>query len=779
MAPPPIADEPAPPAAPRDAPQTRRSEHLIELPGAGGWALWRWVLLRGAGFPARLVLKLAAPESAKALDRKIFEGELGRISQAIREIARTDRFREALLWQNRAALHTGIDALLRRPILTANSYTRRKEALVAKYLQRYCTKCETIGFFGPVAWAEFDLEARPIALRAGPELVRERRVHFEYWAMSALADSLARQPEIRPWAAPRALPLLSPGDQDRPRDRVLKACDGRLGARELARKLLQDASLGFKRAEEVYALLEELARESLILWTFEIPPGRLYPERALRDLIMQIGDPEARARALAALDPMEAGRRTVAEAAGDPRRLDPALSRLEATFTRHTGLAATRHAGLHYAGRTLVFEDCRRDLDLKLGPEILRGIASPLALILQSARWYTLRAASLYRELFTNAYRILRAETGAPRVNYLLFHERVAQQLSAARKGQPAQPVLREVVEEFQERWSRILQIRPEDRSVSRSAQDLHARVRETFPGPHPGWPEARHAGFDLMIAARDTGAIARGDYQAVLSDFHIGFNPLLQSVLLDYHPSLRDVRQACEAEIGPIPILLGSKQDLGTRGILATLSHGDFAIPLADAQTWLPRERVLPPEELVVEERGGRLVVAAPKVAFEVIEFFQRSIKEASASPFSLRPRWTHVPRVTIDDLVVLRESWVFPAPEIPSPKSADRFDRFAQVRRWAKTANLPRFLFATIPGEPKPFYVDLESPVYAEIFVQAAQRGSEVLLTEMMPALDDCWLRDGAGQAYASELRLVALDPEPWRPPRIPLRPRGTLAR
>ena len=53
------------------------SEHLVQLPGER-WAMWRQVGLRGAGFPARLVLQLAVPEcAATALPRELSRG--GRI----------------------------------------------------------------------------------------------------------------------------------------------------------------------------------------------------------------------------------------------------------------------------------------------------------------------------------------------------------------------------------------------------------------------------------------------------------------------------------------------------------------------------------------------------------------------------------------------------------------------------------------------------------------------------------------------------------------------------
>ena len=43
--------------------------HAVPIPG-GDWKLWRTAVLRGAGFPARLVLQLAGEEEAAAADRE-------------------------------------------------------------------------------------------------------------------------------------------------------------------------------------------------------------------------------------------------------------------------------------------------------------------------------------------------------------------------------------------------------------------------------------------------------------------------------------------------------------------------------------------------------------------------------------------------------------------------------------------------------------------------------------------------------------------------------------
>src|SRR5438105_2435638 len=60
-----LAATPAEPLRIESARATPR--HLVELPG-GEWALWRWVALRGAGFPADGVLRLSAPAAAAAAD---------------------------------------------------------------------------------------------------------------------------------------------------------------------------------------------------------------------------------------------------------------------------------------------------------------------------------------------------------------------------------------------------------------------------------------------------------------------------------------------------------------------------------------------------------------------------------------------------------------------------------------------------------------------------------------------------------------------------------------
>jgi len=44
---------------------------------------------------------------------------------------------------------------------------------------------------------------------------------------------------------------------------------------------------------------------------------------------------------------------------------------------------------------------------------------------------------------------------------------------------------------------------------------------------------------------------------------------------------------------------------------------------------------------------------------------------------------------------------------------------------------------------------------------------KGQAVVVTGMLPTFDELWLEDAQGSRYTSELRIAAVDPQPWRAP------------
>jgi len=111
------------------------------------------------------------------------------------------------------------------------------------------------------------------------------------------------------------------------------------------------------------------------------------------------------------------------------------------------------------------------------------------------------------------------------------------------------------------------------------------------------------------------------------------------------------------------------------------------------------------------------------------------------------------------VDRLVVARESWSFAVADLgfASEKS--------EARRWRESLGLPRFVFLVSPGEPRPFYVDFDAPIYVNIFTKAVRRlarqdpEARLSVSEMLPTPEQVWLTDDHGDRYTSELRFVAV--------------------
>jgi Lantibiotic dehydratase, N terminus len=136
----------------------------------------------------------------------------------------------------------------------------------------------------------------------------------------------------------------------------------------------------------------------------------------------------------------------------------------------------------------------------------------------------------------------------------------------------------------------------------------------------------------------------------------------------------------------------------------------------------------------------------------------------------FSLVPPGAHAPRVTIDDLVVSRETWTLAATDPAFADTADESARYLRARAWAASHGLPRHVFLRFTGERKPIYADLTSLASIDLIARSLRRArrnagadATVTVVEMLPTPDQAWLTDGQGQRYSAELRMVAVDQKP----------------
>lgn len=735
--------------------------HRLAL--AGGWTVWREVELRSAGFPAAWIDGLAGEGAAP-----------GAGSRRLRELARDPAFREAVTWQNRRAIHGSIASLLRQPEGSTSSKARRDELLVASYAQRYCCKNERAGFFGASAPARLVEQGPALAVVPGAGLVARRATYLEPWAIDALADRLAADPELRLELRPRRMPairlegttLVHSGSRRTELPavfaRVLAACDGETPARRIAERLLAAPEPGLGSAAEVYELLDELATERAVVWTLEVPTTGGRPERLLRAELARLGPSPARDRAVAALDELERARDGVSAAAGSAERVDEALEALERTFAALTGQEGVRSHGEAYAGRTLAGEDCVRDVDVAIGPAVVERLAGPLRLVLHSARWFTHEIARRYRAAIDAAYRDLRGG-GPAAVDYARLHARLPELFPEP--GAPGS-IVGAVAAELHARWREVLGIEGGERRVERSAAALEPAVLRAFAAPCPGWPAARHHSPDVLIAADGVDAVNRGDFLAVLGEVHVGMNSLLVPAVPnaqgdpDAPFALRDLDLGRPC-VAPVWSRRRSRIDYYSR------SPGDFDVEVGAARSWRPRAQVLALADLVLEDAGGALVVRTRdgRAAFDAIAFLEHHLLAASFSEFGLLGGG-RAPRVVVDGVVLVRERWGWAAGELAFARAKDAAGRFAQAGAWARAAGLPRRVFVKTPEETKPLFVDLASPVLVELAARMVRQATAVSISEMLPDLDALWLVDAERHRYTSELRIVAVDPEPWRP-------------
>jgi hypothetical protein len=273
-----------------------------------------------------------------------------------------------------------------------------------------------------------------------------------------------------------------------------------------------------------------------------------------------------------------------------------------------------------------------------------------------------------------------------------------------------------------------------------------------------------------VLIDAASVDAITRGDYRLVIGELHLA-NTLLQPAFVSQHPNGRQLFDALDREdprprvhtVGPRDTapyrvrIMPRPQDVGH------LACSDPS-PFAPAQT-------LRTADLVVVEAGGRLVVRSrahgPDMDMECLEFFSFLIMWKNINSLSMIGPAAHRPRIAIDGVVVCREQWQFSARDLTFAAIGDDLARFVDCHRWAHGHGIPPLVFVKMPGERKPTYVDLTSPLFVDLFARFVRRqcqidaSATVAVTEMLPTPDGAWLTDATGRRYTSELRIVAVAP------------------
>jgi hypothetical protein len=613
------------------------------VPLTGDWALRRDFAVRSAGFPV------------SGLDVFGADDELARL----RGVAADPAFREAVTWQNRTALATAVDGL--RGQGDDSSKNRRRAEVVARYWQRYCSKNDTIGFFGPLAWGELR-EDGPALTQRSRALVRERTVHLETWCLERFLQTVTDDPwlPLGPW-----------------------------------------------------------------------------PEEDARIRIESIVDAASRERAATGVARLEEARDRVAGASRD--ELGRTLDEFDRVFEDLVGEAPARTQELAGGGRTPIYMDAMRDLDVDVGPGLIDEFASSFAPLLESSRWLCGRSFELGCELMTQAL-----GSGGPRPLAPLFGR-----VFSALREMPR--LLASEHDELQRRWAELLD--DPDRAT------IGERAQARFSDYGPAWPISVFHSPDVQIAAADVDAVERGDYLAVIGDYHTGTNPLGQGLFSHRHPNRTWFLETWGSDVGtptiyPLPPR-GPQIPLTARLMPASYLPDDILVlpPVPEVRA-RPGYRVVSVADLLVDGTAVTdrdVSFRAPLHMLFWLPMFVATV--LSYEPFA---KAEHMERLTVGRTVYRRESWQISVGDSPTDPAA--------VAGWARDHGMPRRVFVRMPDEPKPTYLDMESPVLTRIFCRQIRRRADspeqlVAVSEMLPEPEGCWL-ELEGERYTSELRLAAVD-------------------
>jgi hypothetical protein len=707
----------------------------------------------------------------------VYAAATGRLSRAIAGIHADTLFQEALAWQNprlAQSLHDH-DA---GPGAARRSKQRQRELVIANYLQRYCLKNDTIGFFGPVGWATAERDTAGLVVMPGEQVIGRRTTYFEVWAIDKVAAAIAGQGRVQGWLRPRRIrsafldgnvlrrPYRQPVTLTDVEVQILRACDGRRTITEVV------DGAGIPQARGLVTRLAELGALRLDLEG----PMHAFPERLLRDTLEQIADPAARAAALAPVDQLIRARDAVSATAGDPAGLRGALADLAGTFERVTGAASTRRAGENYAGRTLVYQDTVRDVRVELGRAVTGALAGPLGLVLDSARWLVSDITGRYRVMFADLVDRESARAGGGPVPLQRLLTIASPHLYTHGSQQAVGELAAVSVAEFQRRWQLVL---GPPQSASRhqvSADAIAARAAECFPACPVTWSGARQHSPDIMIAAGSADDVERGDFLLVLGELHLAANPLDQRLFVEQHPDPARLIAAEQADRGPRRIVFIPGKDHPTvtsrnSPPSATLGPGLAYWAAGINDSFDPDESsvVMPGAAMTVVQRGEDLVVQVAPSGTE-LDFFEvigDLIVEVVVDAFQPVAPAAHRPRVTIDRFVLSREHWRFPVADSGWAFEMDERKRFYRARSWRQRHGLPERVFYRVTGELKPSAADFRSIVLVNVFAkhirQTKEAGhAEFTVTEMLPDLNQLWLTDRDGRRYGSELRIIAHDTE-----------------
>ncbi|GEM_PF-1367751 len=695
---------------------------------------------------------LAVVASGERALAACYAADLAECRRLLRVAAAEPRLQEAIFLSS-PSMHAALHRYLNRDEdCPRDSATRKIEAQLYGYLQRLTMKNESTSFFGPIDYATVQPGQRAWMLLRSQADGRPRRryTRLTYWAVQALADSIAADPRVAGALVPRLARgcVLTDGAVELPalgrrlplpefECSALRLVDGYRTADEIDR-LRVDSGDDSASSADVWS---RLRRRGLLGRALEVPSAEMNPLTWLRGRIADWpAGSDARAEWLAVLDRF--GDLADAFADAPVARKRELLAAAESEFTTITGMDARRGGGELYTDRALLHDEALGDIDCTISPELVARLGIQLRPVLDLCASYS----TLVQRACQDRARRLLTELGVGEpVSYLAFMKILLTRISmAACTSDPA-------VTAFTGQVADLVEDRGRDGIARLTASDL-------APLLHPV-PAGTFVSPDIFLSAPSIEALATGTYAPVVGEIHYGAQVWTHLLVF------REDRDAIGDHIAAmLP---------GVPGVRAGLVHGRrqgkaFPAELPGYRIEVGGRSVGPPElvlsaaDLWVRPAATGVELISRELA-QVVHLYPGDPRSPASWLFGTPPVMlpplrlgTRTPRVVIDDVVAWRSRWELPAAVLDDARRAAPHEAMAVLRDAARRIGAPMRCFVRLPGERKPCYIDLDNVLAVEYLLAMSGTADHVGLVEVLPEPADWWLR-GAGGTRSCELRMT----------------------
>lgn len=703
---------------------------------------------------------------------------------ALFETLRDPLLREAVFLSNPSALER-VETLAECSPERVDNRMRQRLRLAWSYVQRLCAKNDTTSFFGPIAWGEFapaddagdKASSFDVSFGEGG-WIGERRTYFEHWVISRVATAMSEDPvlgdtlpiSLSPACALVEGALHAPGNRRIAVDGALLAVLDELEVQRshgIKRALLRERCIERGLAESsVDAAIDSVLAKGIAARGVRVATGLGDPLGALRAYLAHLDAGHPRTRFWRELfDALERERQRFATGGLDERRA--ALADCEALLAE-SGIDVSREQGKMYVGRFPFYEDCARNVRVRIAGEVRRAIDTELVPLMAL---YDRLAGAISAQVSAAYVRIRTNGDVAVRHDLLSFARELQRHRVAEETVAALRPLLRAA-------WSSVVvDKRVVDGEIALDAGDL-ARLVSAFEqaGLHARDPlplGARVHSPDFLIAAANVDAIRAGQFDLVIGEVHPTVHTVSQPVAQPFCPYQDSVRDEVRDTLGNSRMVAADSDSTYQRSHIDWLDVPElWQVELPGASARVPGERRVPAARLTLIEREGMLFVEdrATGLTEHLLTVLPGDFHRAAFALAADVLGTGIAERIRLGHTILKRRTWTLQASDLPiAERVGESMPAYLAWRRWAGELGLPRHIFVKADTEPKPVFVDFDCPLSLDALTSVAARAQTLGVSEMLPAPHQVWLADERG-GFCAEFRTSIVADETSAPVHFP---------